>query len=86
VQLDLARLIEDGHRRLVFLRLPDIVRVNEVAKYLHGVGAAEADGRTRETDSARVGKRFSEIPGKSSKESVLRAVRLVSDDDDVRAV
>ncbi len=85
VQSDLARLVKDTDGSVVFLRLLNVVSVDDIAEYLYRISAAEGNGRSRETESARVRYGFCEVARKSLIEPVLAAVGFVRNENDVRA-
>src|ERR1041385_5100627 len=86
MELDLWRRVEKGDGCVVFWALLDVIGVDQLAEHVDGVGAAEADGCAGEADTPSIGQRLGQITGISLFKSVLRAVRLVRDDHQVRAL
>ncbi len=79
-----AVLVVQRHRRAVFDRAGEVVHADVVAEHLaRALFLALDQRRAREADEAGVGQRVAHV---QRKDVVLAAVRLVGDDDHVRAV
>jgi hypothetical protein len=80
-QLGRAVLVEERDRRAVLDRLLEVVDAHVVAEDLAGALLPRDEGRAREGDEERVRQRRAHVHRELV---VLRPVRLVDDDDDVR--
>ena len=85
VQSDLPRRVEDRHRRVIFLRLPDRICVDDVPEDFYRIRPREADRRPRKAEPPGVRQRLGQVARVALQKAILRAVRLVGNDDDVVA-
>jgi hypothetical protein len=84
MQLNLPGLVIDRYRGLVFLRLFDVVNMDDIAKDFDCVCTMKADWRSRETDPSSIRQGLRQVARISGFKAILAPVRLVGDDDDIR--
>ena len=71
MQLDLPGRVEDRHRRVILLRLPDRISVDDVAEDSLRVSPGEADRRSRKAEPPGVRQRFGKVARVALQETVL---------------